>query len=271
MYLEDYLQQQPIVPRIRAVEYDLPKPWPALEQTSDSYILIYVEQGGLRVTTDGKSEDFGRGSFCLIQPNTVYNLMPSGKSITPIILMDIFQTTLSEQPRLDSFVGIRIPSRLQPSMATRFKDLFVSLLQSWDTFKSAHNLEAQALATGLIHMLLSDCSNASVSSPNQTRLDWMPAYLQLHLHTPVSLEQMAQRAQLSTSRFRALFKQEFGVAPHQYLMQLRIEQAQKLLEQTARTIEEIATVCGFADIHHFSKAFKKQVSLAPNAYRKSFL
>jgi transcriptional regulator GlxA family with amidase domain len=50
---------------------------------------------------------------------------------------------------------------------------------------------------------------------------------------------------------------------------LRIEHAQSLLTTTDRPLRDIADACGFADVHHFSKAFKRLAHVSPGAYRRA--
>jgi transcriptional regulator GlxA family with amidase domain len=50
-------------------------------------------------------------------------------------------------------------------------------------------------------------------------------------------------------------------------LRLRIEHAQELLRTTDLLQRDIAAYCGFADVHHFSKAFKRITQLPPGAYR----
>ncbi|MBW7457266.1 helix-turn-helix domain-containing protein, partial [Paenibacillus sepulcri] len=65
----------------------------------------------------------------------------------------------------------------------------------------------------------------------------------------------------------ALFKQRYGVSPHQYLLEMRITHSRELLQSSLLTQEEIASYCGFANIHHFSKTFKKRTGFSPGQWR----
>ena len=96
----------------------------------------------------------------------------------------------------------------------------------------------------------------------------MTSYFSSHLSEPLTLADMASRARLSPSRFSAVFREQFGMPPHRYLLQLRVRHAQELLRSTALTLSEIAGYCGFANEHHFSYSFKKRVGQAPGAYRR---
>ncbi len=104
-------------------------------------------------------------------------------------------------------------------------------------------------------------------TPQRRSLGWVPAYLSYHLGEPLSVADMAARARLSPSRFATVFREDFGLSPHQYFLRLRIEHAQELLRTTDLPQRDIAEYCGFADVHHFSKAFKRITQLSPGDYR----
>jgi AraC-like DNA-binding protein len=240
----------------------------------------------MRVRHEDGIEDFHAGEFCFIQPNTFHVLEGITDTVTPFAHFDIFyqanrkqsfptkagQIDLSLfetylQPKLNDLENISIPLRLQPKDVSAFKNLFLQMVTSWNRNKSASNLEAQGLGTSLIQLLISDHIQKNNMPPTQQRLDWMNAYIQLHLSSPLTIEQMAKRANLSPSRFRTIFKEEFGRSPHQHILHLRLEHAIYLLKNTQQSIESIANYCGFSDIHHFSKTFKTHYSISPNQYR----
>jgi transcriptional regulator GlxA family with amidase domain len=87
------------------------------------------------------------------------------------------------------------------------------------------------------------------------------------LAEPLRVRDLAERAHLSQSHFSALFRQRFGMSPHQYLIHLRIQRAQELLRTTPHSLAYIAEQCGFADVHHLAKTFKRMNGISPGAYR----
>jgi transcriptional regulator GlxA family with amidase domain len=64
-----------------------------------------------------------------------------------------------------------------------------------------------------------------------------------------------------------MFKHKVGLSPHRYLMQVRIEKAMELLGSRCYTNAEIASVCGFASIPHFSATFKEITGIPPECYK----
>ena len=93
------------------------------------------------------------------------------------------------------------------------------------------------------------------------------AEMEKHLNAELSLEVLAESVNLSTSRFRHLFKTETGTTPAQYLKSLRMSRARELVETTFLNIKEIMCSIGVRDKRHFAKDFEKTFGLTPTQYR----
>ena len=95
-------------------------------------------------------------------------------------------------------------------------------------------------------------------------------YLEINPERSITVEDMAKMLYLSKFHFIRRFKSQFGLAPHQYLIQNRIRKAQRLINETD-DLTEIALATGFCDQSHFIKQFEKKVMLKPSAYKKCCL
>jgi len=69
--------------------------------------------------------------------------------------------------------------------------------------------------------------------------------------------------------FARAFKQSEGVTPHSYVLERRIERAQKLLAGTDIPLSRIALATGFSDQSHLARHFRARVGIAPSAFRWS--
>ena len=102
-----------------------------------------------------------------------------------------------------------------------------------------------------------------------SRLRRVTDYVQAHLNTNLSLEDLAQQAGISTYHFARLFKQSTGESPNQYVTRQRIEAAQRLLRQTALSVLDVAIAVGYSSPSHFATQFKRLTSASPTTFRQS--
>lgn len=100
------------------------------------------------------------------------------------------------------------------------------------------------------------------------RLDRALEFIEASLAQSVDLPAIADAAGLSASHFARQFRATIGVAPHQYLVQRRVESAKRRLEATNASIARIAFECGFANQEHMTRVFKRLCGVTPAAYRK---
>ena len=87
-------------------------------------------------------------------------------------------------------------------------------------------------------------------------------------HDRLDLSRLARIAGLSPSRFHAVFRAAFGVAPVRWIQERRLGRARELLAGSELSVQEVARRAGFQDPFHFSRLFKRREGLAPVAYRE---
>lgn len=90
-------------------------------------------------------------------------------------------------------------------------------------------------------------------------------YIHDHLAEPIALEDAAAACSLSLSRFKVCFKAETGVTPREYINQVKIRQAQQLLD-AGKSVTDAAMAMGFTTPNYFSVLFKKYTGMTPTEY-----
>lgn len=83
----------------------------------------------------------------------------------------------------------------------------------------------------------------------------------------LSMKLLARELGVGYRWFRGAFAAHTGLAPHRYLLELRLVCARNLLSETELSIKEVAMQTGFQDEHYFSRLFQRKLNLSPSQWR----
>lgn len=95
-------------------------------------------------------------------------------------------------------------------------------------------------------------------------------YIRAHLHEELSLDDISREANLSKYHFLRLFREQFGITPHQYILNCRINKAREALE-AGEAPDNVAFDLGFSDLSHFNRRFKPVYGMTPRQYQQHFI
>jgi AraC family transcriptional regulator len=93
--------------------------------------------------------------------------------------------------------------------------------------------------------------------------------IETRMASPILLREMAAAVRLSTSQFSRHFKARTGLSPHQYLVQLRVDTAFRLLRASALPIADVAQRCGFSHQEHLTRVMRAHLGTTPAAIRRA--
>lgn len=128
-------------------------------------------------------------------------------------------------------------------------------------------------SSGAYQLAMALCDDSTMHDKNHNRpTSILNAinYINSHLHDPLlSIDILAEVAGFSRYHFSRQFLQSVGMAPGEYVADVRIKEALRLLRETKLPVKEIAFKCGFVDPNYFCKAFRKKTGMAPGVLRKS--
>lgn len=93
--------------------------------------------------------------------------------------------------------------------------------------------------------------------------------MRVRLSSNLTIADIAGECRLTPSHFARSFRRSTGVAPHEYLSGLRIEEAKRLMIDTKFALADIALICGFGDQSYFTRVFSRSVGKSPGAWRRT--
>ena len=94
-------------------------------------------------------------------------------------------------------------------------------------------------------------------------------YIESNIVQRMAIEDLARLVSLSTSHFSRAFKVSFGITVHRYIMQKRVEAAQRLMLDTSQELSSIAAGCGLSDQSHLTRWFRRVVGETPASWRRA--
>ncbi len=161
------------------------------------------------------------------------------------------------------------PPVFQIHSPDQFRRIFDELLLQI-SLPQVRNRRAVHTFEGLLLQLFEQDSPPENRTPNGKKIFQIAEGLRRQPLKEWDFKQLASGGQLSYSHFRRLFRELTGLAPHEYLTEVRLERAAHALEDAAPSLSEVASVSGFGDVYHFSRLFKKRFHVSPGKYREQF-
>ena len=108
-----------------------------------------------------------------------------------------------------------------------------------------------------------------VSKKSEARINKVCLFIQNNYHNKIYLKEVADLIYLTESNFCKFFKKATGKTYSDYLNEIRINEASRLLIQSDKTISQISFECGFETLSYFNRVFLNKKGITPSVYRKS--
>lgn len=151
-----------------------------------------------------------------------------------------------------------------------YKNTFRRMIQELQLCQYAY----RDYAAGLFQMMLVLVSRQrqerrSINGTTREQIEAAAAYFNENYTARINVDEYAESLHMSTAWFIRSFKQYVGLSPARYIQSLRIVNAQRLLERTKYSIDEVSEIVGYDNPLYFSRVFKKETGLSPAQYRKA--
>lgn len=252
----------------------------------DFWEMAYIDSGDVGVVADGTGFTLRQGEAIFHKPNEYHNIWANGKYAHVLIL------SFSSKSRMMSFFKNKIltlddeDKRLLRKIIDEARQAFAEPLDIVDlpgmTLRRDAPMGAAQLTRIYIEALLIGLARKNSTVPHAERLSVSAAdenedkivrvikeYLEKHIHSTVTLDEICAQLCFSKTYIKALFKKRTGTSIIQYFNAMKIARAKRLISEGGLTFTEIAAECGFSSVHYFSRLFKTQTGMSPSGYMKS--
>lgn len=226
------------------------------------FYLVYILSGGMVFSSGEKKKTLARGDIIVIEPKTDY--MQSFVKNEQLNYLWVHFTgsgarSVLQELNINLFPAVNKtcePNHLQ----TRFSRLF-------DCFLKNDSLRERDLSASL-EKLLVEISRA-ITSYKKPRVSLSKSIQHINANYTSSLKipDLARLEGMSMTRYNLHFKEQIGMPPTKYIIQLRISMAKELLCSSDTPLSQIASMCGYEDYNFFAKVFKSVVGCSPKKFR----
>ncbi|OGB50236.1 MAG: hypothetical protein A2496_14850 [Burkholderiales bacterium RIFOXYC12_FULL_60_6] len=235
------------------------------KHTHAEYSIGIVDEGEAVFHHPSGPQKVQAGSVVLIEPNIIHACNPSQQQVWSYRMLFVEANWLhaqvaTQQNRVEPVTALHFASRTLHDPATsRWVD---QLCQPSVTEADAVQ-QTQQLAQWLASIL----QPGAASDQPQFPVSLEPALQRVHggLDMSVTVGELARHCGMSPSQFTRRFKGAMGLAPAQYLQNLRVNGARRLIAGGA-LLAEAAHAMGFADQAHMQRAFKQRHAMTPGGY-----
>lgn len=220
--------------------------------THNCYEIVYFAAGDGKVFINGEIYQVSTGSYCIIPPYAEHVEKLEGYG-------EIF------------FVGFEFSSSSYSLQQGNYyintiaeQSCFNNIFDEFKEQQTGFDIAAEYLLRLFLVALL---RNANANNLKCKNLKYIKEYIEQYADQKINIGQLASFSGYSSDYFRHIFRQKFGLSPQEYMINVRLENAKRLLKTSKLSCTEIAYICGFSNSAQMTSMFKKKYGKTPKTFR----
>jgi AraC-like DNA-binding protein len=166
--------------------------------------------------------------------------------------------------------------RAGSALAAAVAPVLYELRETWERHDPAERYLADATlrrALALVNRDRGACGKAAAvraAADRREQIRPVLAYVDRHCRESITLDDVAEVVHVSPSRVRHVFKDVTGVSFKEYVTQVRVAEAKRLLLGTDHSVADIARAVSYTNLHQFYKVFYRSCAMSPGEYRRYY-
>lgn len=254
--------------------------------THDFIELAYVAEGEFQQRIMGQDIKFKKGEICLIDKNCLHqDYLFCNKSTIIFIglaneifdevmvgkieeegILNFLRTALMKQKDVQQYVHFK-PKNPEDN---QMEALLLNLLTELECNDAATKYVCKGLIIRMLHYI-STKYEFFLTNEQRKKMNWIISqditnYIR-EKYRDITIKELVQRFHFNEDYYNRLLKEKTGMTYSEYVQNIRLSQAEKLLKTTSMTVDEIANEVGYHNKGYFYKIFVDRYGMTPSKYR----
>jgi len=244
--------------------------------------LILVTEGIIQIGVNSEQRTLAKGDFVICCSGDIH--FYNSQSWESEVIIIVFQSEVIEStgcwPKFSRFVtpflqqSSEIYNYIPKSVHKRIEEIFSVTVNEYRSREKSYEMLIKAHLYEICGIFMRYIPLVSVESEKTFQIlseiktiQHTLTYLEEHFLSEVTLSDLADHANMSSSHFSRLFGRVCGTSFKTYINSMRVDMAEKLLTTTDMPIVDIALECGFNSLRTFNRVFKTQRNKTPSRIR----
>jgi AraC-like DNA-binding protein len=231
--------------------------------------ILYVLDGNGYITMEGKRSELTPDNFVLIVPRSDHSIV-SVRRLTLLVLAfeeaalgeEVQRGLLMKQLRQSMVLYIN------PMMATDIRQLLRKMMFEQGNHDALCSWALRIYLQEVLLLLSRSQQQGAKADSNLYRAERIRKYIDDNYFKPITNGDLSSKMNMSARHVNGIFKECYGITPFQYMTEVRIRAAQKLLSETDKDIVTICFEVGYENVPTFYRSFRNVVKLPPNKFRQ---
>lgn len=237
------------------------------ERVIAHYQIQYIQDGCGIISVNREVYPVRKGMLCFWGPDMVHEISSDPTQSLTILGVQFHLIRTWQPVHFVDFSGY--PHALAVHAQARVEALLLDIVKEYTGQRLYWEASTGALFKALL-LLLARQTNLSVGEADAAwqTTELILKFIEDHYMEELTNEAIAKQFHFHPAYVNKLVSKSTGLSLHQYLMNIRMNQAAEMLQSTFMSIQEIADAVGYSSIHYFSRVFKKKMGVTPTMARQ---
>ena len=260
-------------------ENKFPKDWYFDGESHDFWECVYVIDGNIFASGDGRIYNLTQGEMIFHKPMEFHRLWLDNKNAANVFiftfsakgaLLNFFEDKVLQLSKKEKKIVLELLEFMRNAHSGKeLDDVPVEFKYLIPLAKEAGYLQSVASYVELLLLSLWGTKNTSKTEDTEEAKIFYKAveYMNGNISDKISVDELAKHSKTSASTLKRLFAKYTGISIHRYFLNLKINSATELLND-GKSVTETAEILGFSSQAHLSKVYKKMMGKSPSQIKR---